>query len=138
MGIQAGALLGVLRNARTPTTLLPAFDDLACWRGLQDAPALNQTDHDDNDRDDEENVYEPAHRVGGYNAEEPKRDENKCDRPEHSDLPNCRSGDVGQFVPIRHRVGLVVDPADAGAFDAHACHQALLVKDECVSVILER
>ena len=57
---------------------------------LDDTTSLNETyDHHD-DGDDQKNVNEAAHGVAGYEAKQPKDDENDDDGPEH-----FRSGLVG-------------------------------------------
>jgi hypothetical protein len=51
-------------------------DHLVEWKnsGSLQAPALHDTYQDHNDRDDQQNVYEPAHGVRGNQANQPKDD----------------------------------------------------------------
>jgi hypothetical protein len=45
---------------------------------LKDTAASNETQHDDDDGDNQENMYEPAHCVRGDQAKQPEDDEDDC------------------------------------------------------------
>jgi uncharacterized membrane protein len=79
LGLAAGIVLAgmaLVRHEPSPTGAL-----------LHYASAAEQSHQEQHDRDDQEHVYEVAHRVSADQAEQPQHDENDRDRFEHGKPP---------------------------------------------------
>jgi hypothetical protein len=51
--------------------------------GLNDWPALNQADYDDDNRDNQKDVDEAPERVAGNQTQEPEHEQDDEDGPQH-------------------------------------------------------
>ena len=55
--------------------------------GFIRAPALDDADQDDRQRDHQQDVDEPTQRVRRHHSEQPEHQQDHEDRPEHTGLP---------------------------------------------------
>ena len=84
-----------LANDERPARLSPrgssrSFDFPCCLRPLDDATARDQADQHDHDRDDEQQMDQPARDVKHAEAENPQNEENDRKCPKHCRSPRSR------------------------------------------------
>src|SRR5687768_12101783 len=83
-------------SPRTTSDVIKGFtmSSLLLWVGLiENLPALDHADEDHDHRQNEEEVDEPSHRVGGDQAEGPEHREDHCHCPKHVCLSDQRFPD---------------------------------------------